>query len=160
MISFQQELDKLVAGELSLRRRYRCLILQSDRIDVLGRLCECLPSAFGAIGKAPILLSWEDFFDAVGAISSDEARGRITTAGNESPVVLAGPLHYVDYWTSGVQNAFWSFLSLYSKGPGVVVVDVPRSEAIEGPFLARGTIRGTEIRYLRPRLVATEDTIS
>jgi len=160
IISLQQELDKLVASELSLRRRYRCLILQSDRIDVLGRLCDCLPSALGAIGKAPIVLPWDDFFDAVGAISCDEARGRITTAGSESPVVLAGPLHYVDYWTSGVQNGFWSFLSLYSKGPGIVVVDVPRSEAIEGPFLARGTIRGTEVRYLRPRLVATEDTFS
>lgn len=160
IIPLQKEIDKLVAGELNLERRYRCLVLQTDRIDLLGRLCDYLPSALGALGKAPIILGWESFFDAVGAISSDEARKRITAAGSESPVVLAGPLHYVDYWTSGVQDGFWSFLSLYSKGPGVVVVDVPRSEGIEGPFVARGTIRGTEIRYLRPRLVATEDTFS
>ena len=84
--------------------------------------------------------------------------GAIVAAGKEAPVVLAGPLHYVDYWTTGVQEAFWSFLSLYSRGPGIVVVDIPRTEGVEGPFIARGTIPGTEIRYLRPRLVATEET--
>jgi hypothetical protein len=155
--SLQEQVGRLVASELNPGRRYRCLILQSDRIDLLERLCDFLPSAFGTLGKTPEVLGWDSFFDAVGAISSDEARERIIAAGMEVPVVLAGPLHYIDYWTTGVQDGFWSFLSLYSRGPGVVVVDIPRAEGVEGPFVARGTIPGTEIRYLRPRLVATEE---
>jgi hypothetical protein len=63
----------------------------------------------------------------------------------------------VDYWTTGVQDGFWSFLSLYSHGPGVVVIDTPRTEGVEGPFVARGSILAKEIRYLRPRLVVTEE---
>ncbi len=156
--SLQEKIERLVASELNPVRRYRCLVLQSDRIDLIGRLCDYLPAAFGAMGKVPKMLGWESFFDAVGALSSDEARSAIVAAGKEAPVILAGPLHYVDYWTTGVQDAFWSFLSLYSRGPGVVAIDIPRTEGVEGPFIARGTIPGTEIRYLRPRLVATEET--
>jgi hypothetical protein len=157
--SLHELLERLVACELSPARRYRCLVLQADRIDLIGRLCDCLPSAFGTSGNAPAFLGWEGFFDAVGALSSDEVRGAVLAAGKDAPVVLAGPLHYVDFWTGGVQEGFWTFLSLYSLGPGVVVVDIPRTEGVEGPFVARGTIPGTEIRYLRPRLVVTEETL-
>lgn len=156
--SLQDGIGRLVSSELRPGRRYRCLVLQSDRIDVLGRLCDYVPSALAAQGKAPTILGWEDLFDAIGAISSDDVRGLIISAGRESPVVLSGPLHYVDYWTSGVQDGFWSFLSLYSSGPGVVVIDIPGTEGVEGPFAARGTIPGTEVRYLRPRLAATEES--
>jgi len=156
--SLQDSIHKLVASELNPGRRYRCLVFQSHRVDLLGRLCDYIPSALATDEKVPVILGWERFFDAVGALSSDEVRERIVSIGRQSPVVLEGPLHYVDYWTSGVQDGFWSFLSLYSSGPGVVVVDVPRTEGVDGPFVARGTLPGTEIRYLRPRLVATEET--
>lgn len=156
--SLLDNIERLVASELHPSRRYRCLVLQSDRLDLIAKLGELLPRAFEMMGKSPVILGWERFFDSVGALSSDEARSAITAAGKESPVVLAGPLHYVDYWTTGVQDGFWSFLSLYSRGPGVVAIDIPRAEGVEGPFIARGTIPGTEIRYLRPRLVATEET--
>ena len=156
--SLQETIERLVASELNPGRRYRCLVLQSDRLDLIGRLAELLLRAFDALGKSPKVLGWESFFDAVGALSSDEARSAILAAGKDAVVVLAGPLHYVDYWTTGVQDGFWSFLSLYSRGPGVVGIDIPRAEGVEGPFIARGTILGTEIRYLRPRLAATEET--
>ena len=91
------------------------------------------------------------------AFSADKARGNVLDAGKDKAVVLAGPLHYMDYWTAGVQEGFWNFLALYSRGPGVVVVDIPRTEGVEGPFVARGVVPCTEIRFLRPRLVATEE---
>jgi hypothetical protein len=153
----REQVGRLVASELSPRRRYRCLILQAADLAVLGRLCDHVLLALGELGSEPNILGWERFFDEVGALSSDTVRECIGTAGGQATVVLAGPLHYVDYWTTGVQDSFWSFLSLYSHGPGVVVVDTPRTEGVEGPFVARGTIPGTEIRYLRPRLVATEE---
>lgn len=155
--TLSDQVARLLAWELNPARRYRCLILQTDRLDLLGRLCDCAPGALGSLGKPVNVVSWETFFDSVGALSADTAKGKILTAGKESFVVLAGPLHFVDYWTPGVQEGFWNFLSLYSRGPGVVVVDIPRTEGVEGPFVARGVIPGTDIRFQRPRLVATEE---
>jgi hypothetical protein len=103
------------------------------------------------------ILDWESCFDPVGALSSDAVRWRIGVAGRGAAVILTGPLHYVDYWTSGVQDSFWTYLSLYSHGPGVVVIDTPRTEGVEGPFVARGIIPNTDIRYLRSCLVVTEE---
>jgi hypothetical protein len=133
------------------------LIVQTADLAVLGRVCEYISSNQTAGGKEATVLAWERFFDTVGAIACDEVRGRISATGQQSVVLLAGPLHFVDYWTPGVQDGFWSFLSLYSLGPGVVVADTPRTEAVENHFVARGTIPGTEIRYLRSRLVVTEE---
>jgi hypothetical protein len=151
---------RLVASELNPARRYRCLILQADRLDLLARLCECLPATLPTTGKPPSVLGWEGFFDSVGAVAADTAKGSILSAGKESAILLAGPLHFIDYWTAGVQEGFWNFLSLYSRGPGIVAVDVPRTEGVEGPFVARGVIPGTDIRFLRPRLVATEEAFT
>ncbi|MBX3399561.1 MAG: hypothetical protein KF873_12530 [Gemmataceae bacterium] len=155
--TLSDQVARLFAGELNPARRYRCLILQTDRLDLLDRLCACAPRALAPLGKPVRSLSWDTFFDSVGAISATTAKENILAAGKENFVVLVGPLHFIDYWTSGVQEGFWNFLSLYSHGPGVVVIDVLRTEGVEGPFVARGVIPGTEIRFQRPRLVATEE---
>lgn len=153
----QDLVNKLVARELSPSRRYRCLVLQTERLDQQARLHDCLPAAINALGWQCGVLPWDRFFDTVGALSSDTARDLVLATGNGRAVILPGPLHYVDYWTAGVQEGFWSFLSLYSRGPGIVVVDIPRTEGVEGPFVARGILSGTDVRFLRPRLVATEE---
>lgn len=149
-----------VSAALNPARRYRCLILQANRLDVLSRLCECLPSALADTGQTSCVLPWEGFFDQVGVVAADSAKTSIDAAGMTDAVVLAGPLHFVDYWTPVVQEGFWNFLSLYSRGPGIVVVDIPRTEGVEGPFVARGVIPGTDIRFLSSRLVTTEETYS
>lgn len=153
----QESVNKLVARELSPTRRYRCLVLQTERLDQQARLCDCLHAAIDALGRQSGVLPWDRFFDAVGALSSDTVREMVVATGKDRAVVLPGPLHYIDYWTVGVQEGFWSFLSLYSRGPGVVVVDIPRTEGVEGPFVARGILAGTDVRFLRPRLVAMEE---
>ena len=156
VITLRDQVARLLGVELNSTRRYRCLVLQSDRIDLLDRLRECLPSALVMAGKPPCVLDWEEFFDSVGAIAADTVKENILAAGKDKAVLLTGPLHFIDYWTAGVQEGFWNFLSLYSRGPGIVALDILRTEGIEGPFVARGVISGTEIRFLRPRLVATE----
>ena len=158
-MNLREQLGTLLSKELNPVRRYRCLILQSDRLEVQARLCDYLPEAIKALGWEAAMLSWDGFFDKVGAISADNARNNVLAAGKDRAVVLSGPLHYMDYWTAGVQEGFWNFLALYSRGPGVVVVDIPRTEGVEGPFVARGVVPGTEIRFLRPRLVATEEKL-
>ena len=158
--TLRDQVARLVSTELNPARRYRCLVLQTDQIDLLDRLCECLPPALVMAGKPPGVLDWEGFFDSVGAIAADTAKENILAAGKDKAILLAGPLHFIDYWTPGVQEGFWSFLSLYSRGPGIVAVDILRTEGIEGPFVARGVVPGTDIRFLRPRLVATEPAFS
>jgi hypothetical protein len=155
--SLREQVGRLVAVEVRPERRYRCLILQTADLAVLARLVEYAVSALSGLGRGASVIDWESLFDTIGAHSCDAVRDRIATAGEKTAVILAGPLHFVDYWTVGVQDGFWSFLSLYSHGPGIIVVDAPRTECVEGPFVARGTIQGTEIRYLRPRLVVTEE---
>ena len=154
----QYVLNRLVARELNPTRRYRCLVLQTESLDQQARLCEGLPPAVNALGWQCGVLPWDRFFDTIGALSSDTVRDMVVANGKDRAVVLSGPLHFIDYWTAGVQEGFWSFLSLYSQGPGIVVVDIPRTEGVEGPFVARTILAGTDVRLLRPRLVATEET--
>lgn len=157
LTSLQEQVNSLVARELNPGRRYRCLVLQTQRLDQQARLCDCLPAAVNAIGWQCSILPWDWFFDAVGALSSDNVRDMVIANGKDRVVLLPGPLHYIDYWPVGVQEGFWSFLSLYSLGPGILVVDITRTEGVEGPFVARGMLSGTDVRFLRPRLVATEE---
>lgn len=153
----QYVVNRLVARELNPARRYRCLVLHTESLDQQARLCDCLPAAVNALGLQCVVLPWDRFFDTIGALSSDTVRDTVVANGKDRAVVLPGPLHYIDYWTAGVQEGFWNFLSLYSRGPGIVVVDIPRTEGVEGPFVARSILAGTDVRFLRPRLVATEE---
>jgi hypothetical protein len=154
--ALQEKLAHLVAQELNSARRYRCLVLQTADLRLMAYLVEQATSLLTTSERGATVLPWEMFFDQVGALSSEDVRTHVLAPGRSNTVLLAGPLHYVDYWTGGVQDGFWNFMSLYSHGPGVVLFDTPRSEGVEGPFIPRGTIAGTDIRYLRPRLVATE----
>jgi hypothetical protein len=155
--SLREQIGRLIAAELSPRRRYRSLILQTADLAILARVCEYIRSGLTGQKGESILMDWDNFFDAVGALSCEQVRGRIRAVGTSTVVLLVGPLHYVDYWTPSVQESFWNFLSLYSNGPGIVVVDTPRTEGVEGPFVVRGTVPGTGIRYLRSRLVVAEE---
>ena len=51
--TLRDQIARLVSTELNPARRYRCLVLQTDQIDLLDRLCECLPSALVMAGKPP-----------------------------------------------------------------------------------------------------------
>ena len=64
--TLRDQIARLVSTELNPVRRYRCLVLQTDQIDLLDRLCECLPHALVMTGKPPGVLDWEGFFDSVG----------------------------------------------------------------------------------------------
>jgi hypothetical protein len=48
-------------------------------------------------------------------------------------------------------------LAGFTHGPGIIVVDTPRAEAVEGPFRMVGRIPGTDVRYLKSRLASTQD---
>jgi hypothetical protein len=91
-----------------------------------------------------------------GALPCSAVLELIDAASGSDPV-LTGPLHFLAYWSVQMQGAFWKHLAGFTHGPGIIVIDTPREEMVEGPFRFLGKIPGTEVRYLKSRLASTQD---
>jgi hypothetical protein len=120
-------------------------------------VCQSAIDTAVSLGDSPKVIDYADLFDDIGALSCNAVIERIEAVAASWPVVLAGPVHYLDYWSEQVRGAFWKFLAGFTHGPGIIVVDTPRAEAIEGPFRMVGRISGTDVRYLKSRLASTQD---
>ena len=153
---WQERIGILVAAQLAPRLRYRCLVLQTSELPVLSVVCESAIASAASLGGTPGLIEYTDLFDDIGALSCNAVIERLGVAAT-APVVMAGPLHYLDYWSEHMRGAFWKFLAGFTHGPGIIVVDTPRDEAVEGPFRMIGRIPGTDVRYLKSRLASTQD---
>jgi len=153
---WQDRIGTLVAAQLAPRLRYRCLVLQTCEMPVLSAVCESAIVSASSIGETPYLIDYMDLFDEIGALSCNAVIQRLEVAAT-SPVVMAGPLHCLDYWSEQMRGAFWKFLAGFTHGPGIIVVDTSRDEAVEGPFRMVGRIPGTDVRYLKSRLASTQD---
>jgi hypothetical protein len=156
----REDIVQLMISELGPRARYRALVVQSSDISELDRLAEYVLDAASALGPEPRMFDYSEFFDDIGAISCNEAWSRIQATAGDRPVVLAGPLHFLDYWSDATRDVFWRTLSSFSCGPGIVVIDAPRNEGIEGPFRLVGRIGETDVRLLRSRLSASQDRVA
>jgi hypothetical protein len=150
-----EDMLALVARELSERARYRCLVLQSSDMNTLQRVREGTVAAVANHLGQPKVLNYAEFFDDVGAFACNDVCVTIDEAAATTPVILVGPLHFLDYWTETTRGVFWNFLATYSKGPGIVVIDSPRNDSIEGPFRVAGQVGSSRVRYLRSRLAVS-----
>jgi hypothetical protein len=151
------QVDTVVSAQLSRALRYRCLVFQSGDVVALGGLRESVCRSLGSLCGPVAVFEYQDQFDGVGALSCDNVLGRIETAAATGALVLAGPLHYLDYWSDQVACAFWRYLASFTAGPGIVVLDGPREQGIEAAFRLIGRIPGTDIRYLKSRLASSQD---
>lgn len=152
--------DKLVAligSQLERRLRYRCLLLQCGDIGILSHLIQRSIDAMKILGTDVCVLEYSDQFDTVGALSCNVVLERIEAGAPASPMVLAGPLHFLDFWSEQTSAAFWRYLSGFTCGPGILVVDTPRETAVDSAFRVIGRIPGTDIRYLKSRLASAQD---
>ena len=156
----RQDIVRLVAGELASTVRYRAVVVQSSDICELEKLAEYVLAAMTALGANPRLFVPSDFFDAVGAISCADVWERVNAVAVNQFVVLAGPLHFLDYWSDATRDVFWTALSSFSSGPGIIVIDTPRNDGIEGPFRLVGRIGDTDIRLLKSRLSVMQDSVA
>lgn len=156
-IGWASQVSSVVSAQLNRRLRYRCLVFQSADVVTLGEVRNAVCGSLTSFGDPVRVVEYQDQFDAVGALSCDSVLERVAAAATASPVVLAGPLHYLDYWSEQVATAFWRFLGGFTGGPGIVALDGPREQGIEGAFRIVGRIRGTDIRYLKSRLASTQD---
>lgn len=156
---FREQIENLVIREFHHLRRYQVLVIQANCFDTLAEANAALSSAFMRHKAEPIIFGWDNFFDRVGAISCTAAISIINKAAVAAPVIITGPLHFIDYWSLTVQESFWSYFSEYSMGSGIVFLDIQRPECVEPSFISRGIISGTEIRFLRSCLVAREEVL-
>lgn len=152
-----QELNSLVAAQLDRRLRYRCLVLQTGDLAVLTQLCEAGTQALRQLGESVQVLEYRDQLDEVGALACSRVLERIERLAQSNPLLIAGPLHFLDYWSHQVGAAFWEYLASYSSGPGILVADTPREYGVEGAFRLVRTVQGTDIRVLKSRLATAQD---
>jgi hypothetical protein len=150
------QIASLLAEQLHPRLRYRCLLLHCADIPTLSRVCESVIAAAGTLGN-PCVLEHADQFDDIGAVSCRTVIARIEQVAATQPVILAGPLHYVDYWSEQVCTGFWRYLAAFMSGPGIIAVDAPRETVVEGAFRIVGRLPAADVRYLKSRLAATQD---
>ena len=76
------------------------------------------------------------------------------------PLLISGPLHFLDYWSPAVRSVFWKFLATFSNGPGIIATDVFRNEALLGPLQTVEGFARPDVRCLKSRLEITQDRLA
>jgi len=142
---------------LGANQRYRCLIFQSAALESLSMLRRTLCDALSQAGMEPFVHDASEQFDSKGAMACADVIARLEESSRGTYQILAGPLHFLDYWSASLRDAFWSHLATFTRGPGLIVLDTPRESELDGMFKILGRIGKTDIRYLKSRLAAIQD---
>ncbi len=152
-----EQLDGLVATHLARRLRYRCLVLQTGDLAVLSELCEAAITSARQLDGVVEFLEYREFMDDIGALPCSRVLEKIEVLADCNPLVVGGPLHFLEYWSQRVAAGFWEYLASYSTGPGILVLDGPREQGVLGAFRLLRMIPGTDIRIFKSRLATAED---
>jgi hypothetical protein len=150
----------LMKQYLDDRLRYRCIVIQGSDISLLSQVSHQIQSASDIFSAQLQEIDALDQFDAVGAPSCNAFIEKVKSIAFVSPVLLTGPLHFLDYWSPSVRMVFWNFLAAFSNGPGIIVTDVFRTETVLGPFQAVDGFNRTDLRCLKSRLELTQDRLA
>jgi len=150
----------LVSKCLGAQMRYRCLVIQSEDMVILSRICEHMIVAAETLGNDVRVIEASQQFDAVGALSCDAFLEKLDSVASGHPAVIAGPLHFLDYWSEQVRGRFWRHFASFSSGPGIVVADSFRTDSILGPFQVVEGIARRDVRCLKSRLESAQDRLA
>jgi hypothetical protein len=158
-VDLESHVNSLIAKQLHRDLRYRCLLLQSSDLQVLSAAAEHAAQAIATgWGMKPEVIEYRQFLDEVGGWSGTMVLGYLEERVHSKPVVIVGPLHFLDFWSAQTQGVFWKYLASFSSGPGIVLTDVLRTEGVDGPFFLINRIGGIDLRYLKSRLALTESS--
>ena len=127
---------------------------------VLSSLCEHVIVAAQALGDDVKVLEASQQFDDVGALSCDAILSKVDALATGHPLVLAGPLHFLDYWSEQVRGRFWRYFATFSSGDGIVIADSFRTGAVLGPFQVVESLPRGDVRCLKSRLESTQDRLA
>lgn len=150
----------LLQRHLHERARYRCLIVQGKDISVLSKVSEQVVEAGDVLGYSVEEMDALRQFDAVGALSCDAIIENMKSFAFKKQLLVSGPLHFLDYWSPAVRAVFWKFLAAFSNGPGIIVTDTFRNEAILGPLQTVEGFARPDLRCLKSRLESTQDRLA
>ena len=158
-VDLESHVENLIAKQLHPSLRYRCLLLQSGDMRVISAVAKHAAQAIATAWTAkPEIIEYKQFLDEVGGWSCSTVLAHLEERVHDKPVVLVGPLHFLDFWSIQTQGVFWKYLAGFSSGPGIIVTDVHRTEGVDGPFSLINRIGGTDLRYLKSRLALTESS--
>lgn len=149
----------LISSHLEQQIRYRCLVIQSNEMAVLSTLSELVVAAASVLGEVSVLDALEQF-DDIGALSCDTILKRVKAIPEQHPLVIAGPLHFLDYWSQPIRAHFWEHLASFSTGPGIVITDNFRNEGILGPFRVVDAFGRGDVKFLKSKLESTQDRLA
>ena len=155
-----EEVASAVSRRLDARLRYRCLVFQTRHISAINALSDASTAAAASLNVRLHTIGYREHFDKVGAAPCDEVIRDIERVADKSLVVMTGPLHFLDYWSKGIRSRFWMHLAAFSRGPGIIVVDVFRTECVVGPFRVAEHLSKGNIRILKSRLETTQDVLA
>ena len=155
-----EEVASVVLRRLDARLRYRCLVFQTRHIPAISVLADASVGAAASMDARLHTIAYGEHFDKVGAAPCDDVIRDVERVSDDSFVVMTGPLHFLDYWSKDIRSRFWMHLAAFSHGPGIIVVDVFRTECVIGPFRVAEHLSKGDIRILKSRLEATQDVLA
>jgi hypothetical protein len=150
----------LVQKHLPDHARYRCLVIQGKDMSVLATVAEHVVASAETLGCTFEELDALQQFDTIGALSCDAVIENIKSIAFKKRLLISGPLHFLDYWSPAVRSVFWKFLAAFSNGPGIIVTDAFRNEAVLGPLRTVEGFARPDLRCLKSRLESTQDRLA
>jgi hypothetical protein len=157
LANVRQFAERIYGSQLAKTLRYRCLLIQSGDVALLKELSIEISDVVKMTGSSVVVLHSSELFDADGAMSCSKLMQIVENEGSQSCLIVLGPLTFLDYWSHGIRRTFWEFLAAFTRGPGVILCDSLRDHDFEDAFRVQGKIPGTDIRFLKSRLAATQD---
>jgi len=154
------KISSLISTHLEERVRYRCLVIQSSDLVVLSRICDQVAVSARILGDDVMVLDALNQFDEIGAFSCDAILGNIDKIAAVHPLIIIGPLHFLDYWSEQIQSRFWRHVAAFSIGPGIIITDTMRTETLRGPFRVLEDYAQGGLRCLNSRLASTQDRLA
>lgn len=121
VVASRSEMSALVRNHLASWVRYKCIVIQANEMRSISHVTSAILDAFHEIERPSKFLSYNDFFDSVGALSCGTANDTIFGYARGNVVVIRGPLHFLDYWSEPTQQVFWQSLASFSEGLGIIL---------------------------------------
>lgn len=152
----QEYINRSILKFLNIELRYRCLILQSNYLSILDTISKNFEYVSNHFKANYYCLKYLELFDEIGAISCSDAIEMMKEKSKDSLLLLEGPLHFATFWSDNSQKNFWGFLSTFTQGPGVVVLDVVRNSKFKEDFEAIGKSNCGRVLFWKSRLSIME----
>jgi hypothetical protein len=152
----EDNITSIFEHQLDPDLRYKCLLVQSNEVSMFPDICKCVSQAAKRLGQTSAVLDANKMLDEIGAYSCNQVIDLISNASLNQILILSGPLHFLDYWPRQQRSFFWGHFACIENSAGIVMIDVVRTEEVQGIFTVIERIPHADIRYLKSRRALLE----